>query len=121
MANPLYARLQVTAQRLIAKFGQTGTLTRITAPDPITGGDGAETAYPATLVPMNYDQRFINGTTITTADREIYISSVGLSIVPGPGDIVTAGGVEYTVISADPNNYDGITNVVFIVQGRMFQ
>jgi hypothetical protein len=119
MANPLYARLQATAQRLIKAYGQTGTVTRIVDPDPSVGGDPTETAYTATLVPMTYDQRYVNGTTITTADRQIYISSVGLAIEPTVGDIVTAGDKTYLVVAADPNNYDGITNVVFIVQGRI--
>lgn len=119
MANDFYVRMQATANRLISKRGQLGTVTRITPPDPVEGGDGTETPYPAKLVPMTYDQRYIDGTNITTADRQIYISSVGLAIEPAPGDIVTAGGVTYHIIAGDPNNYDGITNVVFIVQGRI--
>jgi len=119
MANPLYARMQATAQRLIAKNGQAGTVTRIAPPDPVNGGDPVETAYPAILVPMSYAQKYIDGTNITTADREIYISSVGLSIEPVPGDIVTAGGKKFHIVAGDPNNYDGITNVVFICQGRI--
>ncbi|WP_426235857.1 hypothetical protein [Pararhizobium sp. DWP1-1-3] len=119
MANPLYARMQATAARLIKSYGQAGTATRIAPPDPVNGGDPVGTAYPATLVPMSYAQKYIDGTNITTADREVYISSVGLAIEPGPGDIVTAGGKTFNIIAADPNNYDGITNVVFIVQGRI--
>lgn len=119
MANPLYTRLQATAHRLIAKYGQAGTVTRITSPDPVEGGEPTETALPATLVPMTYDQRYIDGTNITTADRQIYISSVGLAIEPTVGDIITAGGKTFHVIAGDPNNYDGITNVVLIVQGRI--
>ncbi|WP_027685063.1 hypothetical protein [Rhizobium leguminosarum] len=119
MADPLYIRLQATAQRLITKYGQTGSIKRIMPPDPVLGGDGTETLYTAKLVPMTYDQRYINGTTILTTDRQIYISSVGLAVVPRVGDIAIAGGVEYNVIAADPNNYDGVTNVVFIVQGRI--
>lgn len=46
------------------------------------GGEGTETSYIAKLVPMTYDERYIDGTVITTADRQIYISSVGLAIVP---------------------------------------
>ncbi|KQY20234.1 hypothetical protein [Rhizobium sp. Root483D2] len=119
MANPLYARMQATAQRLIAKYGQAGTVTRIAPPDPVNGGDPVETAYPATLVPMAYDARNIDGTVIKTGDVQIYISAVGLGIVPTIGDLVTAGGVGYRIVNADPNNYDGVTSVVFIVQGRL--
>jgi len=114
-----YAEKQAVADGLITEFGQQSTVTRMETPDDVLGGDPVEVRYPATLVPMTYDQRYINGTTITTADREIYISSAGLAIEPSVGDIVTTGGKTYHVIASDPNNYDGLTNVVFIVQGRM--
>ncbi|MDX0408376.1 hypothetical protein CN059_26325 [Sinorhizobium medicae] len=119
MANPIYARLQATAQRLIAKYGQAGIVKRITPPDPVYGGDPVETAYPATLVPMAYEARYIDGTVIQTSDMQIYISSVGLSIEPTVGDVVTANGADYTIVNGDPNKYDGITPVVFIVHGRL--
>ncbi|UFX09051.1 hypothetical protein [Sinorhizobium meliloti] len=119
MATFDYADMQATAHELIEEFGQTGAVKRVTPPDPVYGGDPVPVEYTAKLVPMTYDQRYIDGTTITTADRQIYISSVGLAIVPTVGDVIAAGGVEYHVIAADPNNYDGVTNVVFIVQGRI--
>ncbi len=119
MANALYTRLQATAKRLIEKYGQSGMVKRVTPPDPILGGDGTVTPYTANLVPMTYDQRYVDGTTILANDRQVYISSVGLAIVPQVGDIVTAGGVDYHIVNADPNNYDGVTNVVYVVQGRL--
>ena len=119
MPNALYARLQATAQRLISKYGQSGSVTRVSPPDPINGGDGSETTYAAKLVPMTYEQRYVDGTTILANDRQIYISSVGLAVVPQVGDVVTAGDVRFHVVAADTNNYDGVTNVVFIVQGRI--
>ncbi len=121
MATFDYAEMQAIAHELIDEFGQAGTVSRVTPPDPVLGGDGTPTPYPATLVPMNYDQRYIDGTTILTTDRQIYISSVGLAVLPQVGDIISAGDVDYHVINADPNNYDGVTNVVFIVQGRTAQ
>ncbi|MBP1845918.1 hypothetical protein J2046_004192 [Rhizobium petrolearium] len=118
MATALYTRPQETARRLIAKYGQSGTIKRTTPPDPIFGGDPTVTSYPAKLVPMTYDERYVDGTNITSADRQIYISSVGLAIVPQVGDIVTAGDVDFHIVNVDPHNYDSVTNVVFIVQGR---
>lgn len=119
MATFNYAEMQAVADELIAEFGQQGTVTRIGLPDPIEGGDGTETAYPAKLVPMAYSAREIDGTNILAGDMQIYISSVGLLIEPKPGDLVTANGKTFRIINGDPNNYDGITNVVFIVQGRI--
>lgn len=118
MANALYERMQATAQRLIAKFGQAGVITRLTPPDPILGGDPVPTPYPATLVPMAYEARYVDGTVIKTGDMQIYISSAGLAIEPTVGDVVTANGTDYAIVNGDPNKYDGVTAVVFIVQGR---
>ena len=119
MANSLYARMQAAAQRLIAKYGQAGTVTRIAPPDLVNGGDPVETAYPATLVPMAYDARQIDGTVIRATDVQLYISSVGLPIDLVPQDHATVGGVTYALLHVDPYNFDGATNVVFIAQGRL--
>lgn len=114
-----YGEMQEMASELISEFGQQGTVTRVAPPDPIEGGDPVETAYPAKLVPMAYSAREIDGTNILAGDMQIYISSVGLAIEPKPGDLVTANGKTFRVINGDPNNYDGLVNVVFIVQGSI--
>lgn len=119
MTNPLYARLQATAARLIGKFGQQGTVARIAPPDPVLGGEGTETIYPATLVPMTYTAREINGTTILAGDVQIYISSAGLSITPTVGDLAAVNGKTYRIINTDPNLYDGVTPIVHICQARI--
>lgn len=119
MATFDYAGMQAVATELITEFGQAGTVTRITPPDPVNGGDPVATPHPATLAPMAYDARNIDGTVIKTGDVQIYISVVGLGIVPQVDDIATVGGKGYQIVNADPNNYDGVTNVVHIVQGRI--
>lgn len=118
MANPLYARLQATADRLIKSFGQQGTVTHLAPPDQIEGGDPVETTYPAKLVPMAYDRRYIDGSTVQEGDVQIYISAIGLAIRPQVGDVVTCGGIAYHVVGNDPNNYDSATDVVHIVHAR---
>ncbi|QND32773.1 hypothetical protein HB772_11255 [Sinorhizobium meliloti] len=114
-----YSEMQAMAAELIEEFGQAGVVTRLEPPDPVYGGDPVETAYQATLVPMAYEARYIDGTVILSGDMQIYISTVGLPIEPTVGDVVTANGADYAIINGDPNKYDGITPVVFIVQGRM--
>src|SRR5688572_25813722 len=109
MANPIYARLQATANRLIKSYGQAGVVTRLGPPDPVLGGEPVPTPYPATLVPMAYEARYIDGTVIRTGDMQIYISAVGLAIEPTVGDIVTANGTDYAIVNGDPNKYDGVT------------
>ncbi|MDX0354310.1 hypothetical protein GOC51_03690 [Sinorhizobium meliloti] len=119
MATFDYADMQATAHELIEEFGQAGTVTRLGPPDPVYGGDPVPTDYPATLVPMAYEARYVDGTVIQTGDMQIYISAVGLPIEPTVGDVVNANGADYTIVAGDPNKYDGITPVVFIVQGRI--
>ncbi|RVO28960.1 hypothetical protein [Sinorhizobium meliloti] len=119
MATFDYADMQATAHELIEEFGQAGAVTRLEPPDPVYGGDPVPTPYPATLVPMAYEARYIDGTVIQTGDMQVYISAVGLAIEPTVGDVVTANGADYAIINGDPNKYDGITPVVFIVQGRI--
>ena len=119
MATFDYAEMQDVADELITEFGQVGTITRNVPPDPVLGGDPVPTPYSAKMVPMTYDQRYVNGTSILSTDRQIYISSVGLAIVPSVGDVVaTADGTQYLIVDGDRNNYDGVTPVVHIVQGR---
>jgi len=119
MATFDYTEMQATAHELIEEFGQAGTVKRVTPPDPVYGGVPVVTSYPATLVPMTYEARYIDGTVILSGDMQIYISAVGLPIEPTVGDVVTANGADYAIINGDPNKYDGITSVVFIVQGRI--
>ncbi|MDP9630081.1 UNVERIFIED_ORG: hypothetical protein J2W85_002142 [Ensifer adhaerens] len=114
-----FARAQQTANRLINRFGQVGVVTRLAPPDTVLGGEPVLRLYPATLVPMAYEARYIDGTVIRTGDMQIYISAVGLAIEPTVGDIVTANGTDYAIVAGDPNKYDGIAAVVFIVQGRL--
>lgn len=119
MATVDYAGVAVEVAAAIAEVGQVGAIKRTTPPDPILGGDGTTTSYPATLFPNAIDKKYANGSSIVVGDVEIYVSSIGLAIVPAVGDVVTAGGVDYRIVNADPQNYDGVTNVVYILQGRI--
>lgn len=118
MTNPLYTRLQQTAERLIKAYGQQGTVTRLGPVDPVEGGDPVETAYPAKLAPMTYQAREIDGTVILAGDVQLYISAVGLAITPQPNDTAAVNGKVYRIINSDPNLYDGVTPVVHICQAR---
>ena len=119
MASFDYAEIQAVAHELIEEFGQEGTVKRITPPDPVLGGDGTETSYTATLVPMTYSATEIDGTVIKVGDVQIYISAVGLAITPTVGDLVSVNGATYRIERADPNLFDGSTAVVHICQGRI--
>ncbi|TBE49201.1 hypothetical protein ELH06_08520 [Rhizobium ruizarguesonis] len=119
MTTKVFIKLQVTATRLITKYGQAGTIRRIAPPDPVTGGDGTPTDYPCRLFPATYDRRYVDGTNILASDKQLYIGSIGIAVSPKVGDLaIGADGTEYHIIADDPQNYDGVVNVVYIVQGR---
>ncbi len=78
------------------------------------------TDYPCRMFPAAYDRKYVDGTNILTSDKQLYIGSIGLGVSPRVGDVaIGADGTEYHVIHDDPNNYDGMTNVVFILLGRV--
>lgn len=114
-----YGDMQITAHELISEFGQQAKLVKKGLPDPDLGGKPTVDRYDIVAVPTSYDQRLVNGTTIRNTDREIYISSRGLTVKPEPNDVVELINGRYTIVSPDNNNYDGITDVVYIVQGRV--
>ncbi|MBY5657178.1 hypothetical protein HFO40_20165 [Rhizobium leguminosarum] len=115
-----YGRFARLAQRLITKYGQAGKIRRMTPPDPINGGDGTAADYDCRLFPAAYDRRYVDGTNILASDKQLYIGSIGIGVSPKVGDLaIGADGTEYHIVHDDPNNYDGVTNIVHIVQGRV--
>jgi hypothetical protein len=118
MTNALYTRLQGTADRMVGKFGNPGTIITIGTPDPVEGGDPVPANHACQVVTMAYDQRYINGTTILAGDVQLYISAIGLDVEPLVGMQVSAGGKSYLIVSIDPTRPDGVTPIVFVAQGR---
>lgn len=114
-----YARARATAERLISRFGQAGTLSRPTR----TGGDvrpveGAPQEYACTYVVTDYTQREIDGTRIKAEDKRVYISAVGLEIEPALSDrLVEPDGNVYKVIQGRPLRPAG-TTVLWELQVR---
>jgi hypothetical protein len=122
LANPLYTRLQGTADRMLGKFGNPGKIIDTSAPlapvDPVEGGDPTYPDYDCSVVIMAYDQRYVNGTTILAGDVQLYISAIGLTVEPQVGKLVSAGGKTYLIVNMDPNRFDGQTPVVYVAQAR---
>jgi hypothetical protein len=118
MTNPLYTRLQGTADRMVSKFGNPGTIITVSTPGQVEGGEPVPVSHACRLVTMAYDQRYINGSTILAGDVQIYISAIGLDIEPQVGMQVSAGGKTYLIVNIDPNRFDGQTPVVYVCQAR---
>jgi hypothetical protein len=108
-----YGNMQGVANKLLAKFGQGGTIPRtVIAPPPNswTPGEEVTTFHPVKLAVLPIDEKRIDGTMILTGDRQVLIAIDGLTIVPVVGDIVmfngsfSAGvyaGEEWTVAKLD--------------------
>ena len=117
MPNPLYARLQATAERLVAKFGQQGTVTRMEPSGPAYEPMLTPTDYPCKLVVMDYEDRAVDGTLILRTDKLIYLSTQGLSITLDRADTISAGGQTFAIENVKQINPAGLI-VYYEVQGR---
>lgn len=110
MANPLYARLQATAERLIAKFGMAGTIVRMTR----TGGPDYDptlepVSHPCQLVELKIDLSKIDGTLIQAGDRMVYVSTQGLTIEVTASDKLVIAGKEHVIKICKPLSPAGLT------------
>lgn len=119
-----YARTVATAARLLARFGQTVTLTVVSegAYDPEAGAaTNTSAAYTGKGLPGSYAQRDINGTSIQATDVKLYLSPLQTSgaVMPTPatGDKMTVASVVYGVIDSRPMSPAG-TVVLHEVQLR---
>lgn len=112
-----YGRSRAVAERLIAKFGTTGTIRRAVTSGPDYDPEITETDYPCTLVTLEYEDRDIDGTLVLSADKKIYVSTKGLSITLEKSDRVIADGKAYAIERLKPLSPAGIV-VFWEVQGR---
>lgn len=108
-----YTRAAATAQRLIASFGQSATLTKgngVTGPayKPTGYTDGAEHTIKA--VDLNRMERDASGALTTQTRRTLYISTEGLSGVDvEKGDCVTIGSNKHEIEEVRPLAPAGVT------------
>jgi hypothetical protein len=112
-----YTRTRATAERLIARFGQTGAVRRTVSDDDPFNPTQTTTDYPCTLVVLDYNKRDIDGTLIRQTDQVAYVSTAGLTISPEVTDKLVVGGSPLTVINAKPLSPAG-TAVYYELQVR---
>ena len=117
------SRLLSTVSGVFAKLGglaASATITRtvLGAYDPVTGGPtpGSTTTINTKAVLdatslRTLGLRYGEGL-VQTGDIEAMIPAAGLTFDPAAGDILTLGGVTYTVIGARPT-YEGATPVIW--------
>ncbi len=120
MAKFNYARARNTANKLIDKFGATGSLLRYQAPAD-RSSRATYTPEPIKLVVIDYNAREVDGTRILATDKKILISPIGINGGINLEDrIMDAAGATYEIVppinTVDP---PGSAIVLFEVQGRI--
>lgn len=113
-----YARPRATAERLIRRFGQPGTLRRAGAPggDPWNPTPGADADYPCRLVETDYDARDVDGSLVLMTDKRVLVAP-GLEVEPQNGDRLLYGGKTMQVVSAKRTR-PGETTLMYEIQAR---
>lgn len=109
MATFDYARSRATAERLIAKFGTTGTIRRTVQSGPSYDLVLTDTDYPCTLVTLEIDISKVDGTLIQQGDRMVYVSTQGLTIEVTVSDKLVIAGKEHVIKQCRPLSPAGLT------------
>lgn len=114
-----YAKSQITALRLLDKFGMAGQIVRGTpGSGPVWDpGEPVVTSYPCTMAVLKFDNKDIDGTLIKATDKKVYVAAKGLSIVPTTTDRISIGGVQHTIVRVMPLNPAGV-NIYYEFQAR---
>lgn len=114
-----YTRSVATANRLIDRFGQAGTIVRRGA---ATGDEwnptfAADAPHACRVVETDYTAREIDGTLIQASDKKLLVAVSGLTITPTPDDRITVGGKTYEIVTVKTLQPGG-TVILYEIQGR---
>lgn len=101
MASFDYARPLASADRLIARFGQTGAIRRQaktgTSYDPtITTADHA-----CTFAVLDYSNREVDGSRVLATDKKVMLKAGGLAITPTTDDKLVIGWVAHSILRVE--------------------
>ena len=114
-----YARSKASADRLLARFGQSGYVRR--TPQTGTGynpTDGTPVNHTAVFAVIDYSSRDIDGTRVLATDKRVIMGVGALTITPATTDLlVEAGGGVYKIVNVSPINPAG-TVVAYEIQAR---
>lgn len=99
-----YSRMLESANRLMAKFGQTGAVRRPGTPtgpsyDPTPG---SPTDDPARFVITAYEARDVDGTRILATDKKALVAPGSLTSAPALSDkLVEADGTAWNIVNVE--------------------
>ncbi len=91
-----YAAARATAERLIARFGQSATLRKVSRSGTAYAPTIDETDTTITVVDLNQRVRDQSGTLIGQSQRTLYVST-SAGVVPEKDDKVVIGGTEHEI------------------------
>jgi hypothetical protein len=124
--SAFYDRMAATALRLIERFGQTATLTEVTAGeyDPVTGIDSEPVTLtqPGQVILLDYtvqEAGIINaaGSLVQQGDKKIMLAAKGLEWPPMMTTAILADGLTWTIVNIKSTNPAG-TPLVYELHGR---
>lgn len=110
-----YSGLKATAERLIARFGQSATLVKTTTSGPDYDPTTTTSESDITLVETDYSMTNRNETLVQAGDKIWIVSTDGLE--PKLEDKIKLGGVTYYPQDVQPLNPGG-TTLMFTVHAR---
>ena len=102
-----YARLNATARRLIAKYGKSATLVRLSQSGPAHNPTITETEYTITLADIGYSVTNRDQTLVQVGDKQGIISTAGET--PLFEDKIEIDGQRYSFVDRKPLNPGGTT------------
>ena len=112
-----YANSQATAARLIANFGQSASIRRVTNSGDAYSPTQSAADTAVTCVVTDYAHRERDGTYVQARDRKVYVAAEGLAITPTPGDKFVLGAMVYDIVHVGPLEPGG-TVILFELQVR---
>lgn len=124
--SDFYERMAATALRLIAQFGQVGTISDVTPGtyDPAAGATTGDTpiSQPAQMILLDYTRqesgaKYNEGTQVLAGDKKILIAAQGLAWAPMMTSRITADSAAWQVVNIKVLNPAG-TPLVYEIHGR---
>jgi len=113
-----YDRSVATAKRLIAKFGQSATLTQTANSGTSYNPTRVETDHTVKVAVLGYGSYQVDGSLVKQNDKMVYLSLDGLTVTPDEADSLTIGGVKHQLISIKTLSPGG-TVVFYELQARI--
>lgn len=113
-----YTRARATAERLIAKFGRSAALRRTTNSGTAYAPTRTPVDHPCRCAVLAYADTAIDGTRIKASDKQIYLSTAGLTIEPTTADEIVLDAVAHSIVAVKPLSPGGVV-VFWEIQARV--